>query len=55
VSTYTAAAKGELDLVTDHVQRLTGHPATSFDAFVAGDEDALRHLRGLGGGAAQGP
>jgi NAD(P)H dehydrogenase (quinone) len=48
VSTYTAAAKGELDLVTDHVERLTGRPATSFDAFVAGDEEGLRHLRSLG-------
>jgi NAD(P)H dehydrogenase (quinone) len=29
VSTYTAAAAGELATVSDHVRRLTGHPATS--------------------------
>ncbi|GAA1286093.1 SDR family oxidoreductase [Saccharothrix xinjiangensis] len=29
VSTYTAIANGELSGVTDHVERLTGHPATS--------------------------
>jgi NAD(P)H dehydrogenase (quinone) len=26
ITTYVAIANGELDLVTDHVQRLTGHP-----------------------------
>ncbi|MGM1059891.1 SDR family oxidoreductase [Saccharothrix sp. Mg75] len=29
VSTYTAVARGELAGVTDHVRRLTGHPATA--------------------------
>jgi uncharacterized protein YbjT (DUF2867 family) len=29
VSTYTAIAVGELAQVTDHVEQLTGHPATS--------------------------
>ncbi|HET6532452.1 MAG TPA: SDR family oxidoreductase [Actinoplanes sp.] len=29
VSTYTAAAAGELATVSDHVRQLTGHPATS--------------------------
>ncbi|WP_433272238.1 SDR family oxidoreductase [Actinosynnema sp. CS-041913] len=29
VSTYTAIADGELAGITDHVERLTGHPATS--------------------------
>jgi uncharacterized protein YbjT (DUF2867 family) len=31
VSTYTAIAAGELELVTDTVQRVTGRPATTFE------------------------
>ena len=34
ISTYTAIAAGELDLVTDHVARLTGHEPVSVDAFL---------------------
>lgn len=49
VSTYTAAAAGELDLVTADVEHLTGHPATSFEEFLRTDPDALPHVRGLGG------
>ena len=38
VSTYTAIASGELAGVTGDVERLTGHPATSFaDLLSAGD------------------
>jgi hypothetical protein len=29
VSTYTAIASGELDVVTDDIPALTGHPATA--------------------------
>jgi uncharacterized protein YbjT (DUF2867 family) len=35
VSTYTAIAKGELDGVTPHVERLTGHPARSLAQLLA--------------------
>lgn len=34
VSTYTAIAAGEMAGVTDHVQRLTGRPATGLAAFL---------------------
>jgi NAD(P)H dehydrogenase (quinone) len=34
VSTYTAIAAGEFDLVTDHVLRLTGHQPVSIEDFV---------------------
>ncbi len=36
VSTYTAIAAGELAGVTDHVERVTGHPPLSFADVVAG-------------------
>ncbi|MEU7530943.1 SDR family oxidoreductase [Saccharothrix sp. NPDC042600] len=36
VSTYTAIAAGELAVVTDHVQRLTGHAATPLADVLAG-------------------
>jgi NAD(P)H dehydrogenase (quinone) len=48
VSTYTAAAAGELDLVTQDVPRLTGHPATSFADFLRANPDVLDHVRTLG-------
>lgn len=35
VSTYTAIAAGELDVVSDTVPRLTGHPATSLREFLS--------------------
>jgi NAD(P)H dehydrogenase (quinone) len=35
VSTYTAIAAGEFDLVTDHVARLTGHEPVSVREFLA--------------------
>jgi uncharacterized protein YbjT (DUF2867 family) len=35
VSTYTAIAAGELDVVTDHVERLTGHPAIGVREFLS--------------------
>jgi uncharacterized protein YbjT (DUF2867 family) len=35
VTTYTAIAAGELDLVTDDVLRITGHPATSLPEYLA--------------------
>lgn len=35
ISTYTAIAAGELDVVTDHVQRLTGHEPVSVREFLS--------------------
>jgi NAD(P)H dehydrogenase (quinone) len=48
VSTYTALAAGELDVVTGDVETLTGHPATSFEDFLHADQAAIDHVRGLG-------
>jgi uncharacterized protein YbjT (DUF2867 family) len=48
VSTYAAAAAGELELVTDHVQRVTGHPPQSFDEFLAHNADAVEFVRNRG-------
>jgi uncharacterized protein YbjT (DUF2867 family) len=48
VSTYTAAAAGELDLVTQDVEQLTGHRATSFAEFLRTNPDVLEHVRTLG-------
>jgi hypothetical protein len=36
VSTYTAIAAGELDGVTDDVERISGHPATSLTNLLRG-------------------
>lgn len=35
ISTYTAIAAGEMDIVTDHVARLTGHVPATIDDFLA--------------------
>ncbi|MBD8507133.1 SDR family oxidoreductase [Hoyosella sp. G463] len=35
VTSYAAAATGELDIVTDVVERIAGHPATDFRDFLA--------------------
>jgi NAD(P)H dehydrogenase (quinone) len=35
VTTYLAVARGEMDVVTDHVERLAGHPPLSLAEFVA--------------------
>ena len=36
MTTYTAIAAGELEVVTDHVERLTGRRATSLAEHLAG-------------------
>lgn len=36
ISTYTAIAAGELDVITDHVEQLTGHPPVSVREFLSG-------------------
>ncbi len=34
ITTYTAIAAGELDVVTDHVERLTGHQPVAVREFL---------------------
>jgi NAD(P)H dehydrogenase (quinone) len=46
VSTYTAVASGEMAPVTDTVQRLTGHPATSLRTTLERYPELLDGLRG---------
>ncbi len=50
VTLYAAIAAGELDGVSDHVERLAGHPATSFSDYLAADPDAVARLRALSAG-----
>jgi uncharacterized protein YbjT (DUF2867 family) len=45
VTTYAAIAAGELDRVTDHVERLSGHPATGFARFLERNPDLVARLR----------
>ncbi len=45
VTTYTAIAAGELTGVTDHVERLAGHPPMSFAEYLDTDPDAVARLR----------
>jgi uncharacterized protein YbjT (DUF2867 family) len=35
ITTYTAIAAGECDVLTDHVETLTGHPPVGVDAYLA--------------------
>ena len=46
VSTYTAIKNGDVAEVTDTVPRLTGHPATNLDQYLAAHPDALDHVQG---------
>jgi NAD(P)H dehydrogenase (quinone) len=45
VTSYAAIATGELDVVTDVVPRLTGHPAQSLRELVAAHPESVAHLR----------
>lgn len=47
VSTYTAIAAGELDVVSTTVEDLTGHPAQTFAAWLAANPSALTRLHRL--------
>jgi NAD(P)H dehydrogenase (quinone) len=49
VSTYAAAAAGELDVVTDDVRVLTGHSPLSLDEFLDRNPEAVEFMRRLGG------
>ena len=44
VSTYLQIAAGELDVVSDTVPRITGHPAQSLQEFLAGHPESYEHL-----------
>lgn len=45
VSTYAAIAAGELDVVTDHVERLSGHPPMSVPEYLSADPTAVDRVR----------
>jgi NAD(P)H dehydrogenase (quinone) len=46
VSSYVAMAEGELDVVTDHVERLTGHPPVGLVPWLRAHPESWAHLRG---------
>jgi NAD(P)H dehydrogenase (quinone) len=46
VSTYLAIAAGELDVTSDAVARLAGHPPVGLAAWLRGNPDGWRHLTG---------
>lgn len=46
VSSYQALGAGELDVVSDAVQRIAGHPPLGLRAFLRADRDSWAHLRG---------
>jgi len=45
VTTYTAIAAGELDVVSDAVSRLAGHPPMTLAGFLRANPDSVAHLR----------
>lgn len=45
VTSYAAVGTGELDVVTDHVEKIAGHPATGFEEFLGRNPEVLDHLR----------
>jgi NAD(P)H dehydrogenase (quinone) len=44
VTTYLMIANGELDVVSDTVPRLTGHPAMSLPQYLAAHPESYQHL-----------
>jgi len=46
ISTYTAVAAGELDVVTDTVERLTGHAPATLADYVREHPESLAHVTG---------
>jgi uncharacterized protein YbjT (DUF2867 family) len=48
VTSYAAAATGELDIVTNDIERLAGHPAQTFAQFLERNPGAVEHVRTLG-------
>ncbi|MDM8085069.1 SDR family oxidoreductase [Cellulomonas cellasea] len=47
VTSYTAIANGDLEVVSSAVRRLTGHPAQTFAEWLAANPGAWERLRGL--------
>lgn len=47
VTSYTAIAHGDLEVVSSAVRRLTGHPAQTFAEWLAANPGAWERLRGL--------
>jgi NAD(P)H dehydrogenase (quinone) len=48
VTSYSAIATGELDVVSDAVATLTGHPPMDLRAYLAANPDALSHIKAAG-------
>jgi uncharacterized protein YbjT (DUF2867 family) len=46
VTSYAVIADGELDVVSDAVERLTGHPPMALEAFLERHPESWAHLRG---------
>lgn len=46
ITSYLAIANGELDVVSDAVERLTGHPPQSLPEYLAAHPESYAHLRG---------
>ncbi len=46
VTTYAAIAAGELERVSDAVERVAGHPPRSFARWLEGNPDSYRHPSG---------
>jgi NAD(P)H dehydrogenase (quinone) len=44
VTTYAAVATGELDIVSDTVQRIAGHPSAALDPFLRAHPELWSHL-----------
>ena len=49
ITSYLAIAHGELDVVGDTVERLTGHPPQSLREYLAAHPESYAHLRDGGG------
>jgi NAD(P)H dehydrogenase (quinone) len=45
ITSYAAIATGEMDAVTDHVQRLAGHPPLSMPEYLAANPAAVNRVR----------
>ena len=44
ITTYLQIARGELEVITDAVPRLTGHEAISLEDFLRANPDNYEHL-----------
>lgn len=44
VTTYLAIGAGEVERVSDHVERLAGHPPVTLAEFLAANPRALDHV-----------